>query len=121
MNFFFVALGGSIGAVVRYGIYLMFQPSVSGFPIGTALANSLGCFVAGFALPYLQLNPSLKPFIGFGFLGALTTFSTFSVEIIQLVEAEKYLTASLYWIFGAFLCLGFCALGVTLGQRLCTP
>ncbi|WP_299804865.1 fluoride efflux transporter CrcB [uncultured Shewanella sp.] len=117
-NVLFVALGGSIGAVLRYLIsLLMLQVFGSGFPFGTLVVNILGSFLMGviFALGQVsELSPELKAFIGVGMLGALTTFSTFSNETLLLMQ-EGYLVKA---VFNVVVNVGVCIFVVYLGQQL---
>ena len=84
LNFLWVALGGALGASLRYGISLIATRWSLTFPWGTLAANLIGCFIIGFFLP-LAMNRfffplSIRLFISVGVLGGLTTFSTFSYE-----------------------------------------
>ncbi|ABV87550.1 fluoride efflux transporter CrcB [Shewanella pealeana] len=117
-NVLFVALGGSIGAVLRYLIsLLMLQVFGSGFPFGTLVVNILGSFLMGviFALGQVsELSPEFKAFIGVGMLGALTTFSTFSNETLLLMQ-QGYLVKA---VFNVVVNVGVCIFVVYLGQQL---
>ncbi len=91
-NALLVMAGGSLGALSRYGISLaavsLFGTS---FPWGTLIVNHLGCFLIGFALTLAERNlligPSLRLFFVTGFLGALTTFSTYAWESVGSARA----------------------------------
>ncbi|QQX82366.1 fluoride efflux transporter CrcB [Shewanella sp. KX20019] len=117
-NILFVALGGSIGAVLRYLIsLLMLQVFGSGFPFGTLMVNILGSFLMGvvYALGQVsEVSPEVKAFIGVGMLGALTTFSTFSNESLLLMQ-EGYLVKA---ILNVVVNVGVCIFVVYLGQQL---
>ncbi|ACJ29327.1 MULTISPECIES: fluoride efflux transporter CrcB [Shewanella] len=117
-NVLFVALGGSIGAVLRYLIsILMLQVFGSGFPFGTLMVNILGSFLMGvvYALGQVsEVSPEIKAFIGVGMLGALTTFSTFSNESLLLMQ-EGYLVKA---ILNVVVNVGVCIFVVYLGQQL---
>ncbi|ABZ76773.1 CrcB protein [Shewanella halifaxensis HAW-EB4] len=117
-NVLFVALGGSIGAVLRYLIsLLMLQVFGSGFPFGTLVVNILGSFLMGviFALGQVsELSPEIKAFIGVGMLGALTTFSTFSNESLLLMQEGELVKAVLNVVVN----VGVCIFVVYLGQQL---
>lgn len=83
-----VFLGGGLGAVLRYLIAHLFG-SIH-LPIPTFIANMLGCFIIGLAMPFFMLKadtPMLRLFVVTGFLGGLTTFSTFTYETIQLFDS----------------------------------
>ncbi|MGC8703004.1 MAG: fluoride efflux transporter CrcB [Thiomonas sp.] len=119
MTYVFIAIFAIIGAFARYGQALVVQ-SVLGrsFPFATLSINVLGSFLMGFlffaSLERLNLSPELRTGILTGGLGAYTTFSTFSLESLNLIEngemvkAGLYITASVVLsiaaaIFGAFL------------------
>ncbi|GGI85498.1 fluoride efflux transporter CrcB [Shewanella gelidii] len=117
-NILFVALGGSIGAVLRYLISLfMIQVCGSGFPFGTLVVNIVGSFLMGvvYALGQVShLSPEIKALVGVGLLGALTTFSTFSNETLLLMQGGEFLKATLNVVLNLSLCLFM----VYLGQQL---
>lgn len=91
LNVLLVALGGSIGAVARYLISLWTAERYgSGFPYGTLAANIIGCFIIGIFMTLITekyiISPSWRPFVIVGFVGGLTTFSSFSYETIKLLQ-----------------------------------
>ena len=93
MKVLLVLLGGSLGAVSRYGISLLANRLYgNSFPWGTLFVNLAGCFLIGlsFALGNERniLSPSTRLFFMTGFLGALTTFSTFALESINLAGSD---------------------------------
>ncbi len=83
-----IALGAILGAWSRYGLSVAFNDK-SWLPWGTFAANAIGGFLVGIALAYFAAKPDISPqwrmFFVTGFLGALTTFSTFSVEVTTLM------------------------------------
>jgi len=109
---FWIALGGALGALARYGLSGWVQESSAGtFPWGTLAVNVLGCFLLGFAFRVLQLSalsPGLRAAVTVGFLGAFTTFSTFSLEAIGLIQEERWARAAGY--IGGSVALGLAAL-----------
>ncbi|RPA32717.1 fluoride efflux transporter CrcB [Shewanella frigidimarina] len=117
-NVLLVALGGSIGAVLRYLLSIfMIQVFGTSFPFGTLLVNLLGSFLMGavYALGQLsQISPEIKALIGIGLLGALTTFSTFSNETLLLLQEGLWQKAILNVLLNVTLCLFM----VYLGQQL---
>ncbi|AZG73543.1 fluoride efflux transporter CrcB [Shewanella livingstonensis] len=117
-NVFLVALGGSIGAVLRYLLSIfMIQLFGSSFPFGTLLVNLLGSFLMGvvYALGQLShISPEIKALIGIGLLGALTTFSTFSNETLLLLQEGLWHKAILNVLLNVTLCLFM----VYVGQQL---
>lgn len=98
MQLIFIGLGGFLGAVVRFGLgeWLYME---NGFPVGTLLVNLLGCLALGWFLAFAKRRAIRSEYvllIGTGFLGSLTTFSTFSVESIDLLTSEQILVALFY-------------------------
>ncbi len=90
-----VALGGAIGAVLRFfaGIFTVKFIGRSDYLTGTVVANLAGCFMAGLALGWVESNPEIAYeivlFLVVGILGSLTTFSTFALEVFYLVRDKS--------------------------------
>lgn len=86
-----VALGGVVGAVLRYFFTYW---NVASFPFGTLAVNLAGCFVLGGFLTASQRNwrisPAWRTGVGTGVIGSFTTFSTFNMEILQLVTEREH-------------------------------
>lgn len=91
--FLLVFLGGGLGSICRYGIARLLQAHVWDYPLATFIANALACIVLG-ALMGLSfkgdLNNSTKLFLMTGFCGGFSTFSTFSAETFELLQAGSY-------------------------------
>lgn len=87
MAIFYVALGGAIGAMLRYGVGL-----VAAFPFGTLAVNVAGSFAMGLVFVWLADHPRADlhgPLVMTGALGAFTTFSAFSLDTLKLIEAGR--------------------------------
>jgi CrcB protein len=118
-----VAIGGAIGAVLRYLVAGYVQKKVGiAFPFGTFTVNVIGSFIIGFfiqyALEYLAMPPYVRALIVVGFLGAFTTFSSFSYETVSLLFEGEWIKALIY-IFGTNLsCFLATFIGVILARLL---
>ena len=92
--FLAVGIGAAIGAWLRWGFGLWLNPALPELPLGTLTANLVGGYLVGLAIAYFMQNPGLSPewrlFIITGFLGGLTTFSTFSAETVTLLARGQY-------------------------------
>jgi CrcB protein len=91
-----VSGGGAVGAVARYGLSILCSEMLGNrFPWGTFVVNIAGCFLLGWLLQIASLNATIsdatKLTVGTGFLGAFTTFSTFSVQTIQAWQRSPVL------------------------------
>ncbi|SEN49622.1 camphor resistance protein CrcB [Mesobacillus persicus] len=98
MQLILVGLGGFLGAMARFGIgeWLYME---NGFPVGTLLVNLLGCLALGWFLAFAKRKKVQSEYvllIGTGFLGSFTTFSTFSVESIDLLTSGSISVALFY-------------------------
>lgn len=101
MKIFIVMIGGFFGALSRYVIGEWFYSS-NGFPTGTLTINLIGCLFLGWFLTFVskrqRIKPELSLFIGTGFVGSFTTFSTFSVETVQLFQSS-YIVQAVFYVF----------------------
>jgi CrcB protein len=93
--FLAIGIGAASGAWLRWGLGMWLNPLFPTVPLGTLAANLLGGFLIGMAMEFLLeralLPPELRLAITTGFLGGLTTFSTFSAETVTLLLHEEYL------------------------------
>ncbi|MEJ6649845.1 MAG: fluoride efflux transporter CrcB, partial [Burkholderiales bacterium] len=107
------------GAWIRWGLGLIFNATLKNIPLGTFLANLVGGLLIGMAVEFFshnaQLSPEWKLLVITGFLGGLTTFSTFSVESVQLIQSGRVGWAAILigiHVFGSILM-------TVLGMSLC--
>ena len=107
-----VALGGAIGAVCRYKLSeWVLRRAMVGFPLGTLMVNLVGCFFMGVlyaSIGQADISQNIKLFLFAGLLGAFTTFSTYSIEIVSLFNAGQWRAALLSFVLHNLL-------GITLG------
>ncbi|MBU0751908.1 MAG: fluoride efflux transporter CrcB [Gammaproteobacteria bacterium] len=89
-----IGIGAALGAWLRYGLGLWLNPLFATVPLGTLAANLAGGYLVGVAVAVFHINvelsPELRLFLVTGFLGALTTFSTFSAEVVHLIQNARY-------------------------------
>ena len=119
----FIAAGGAIGAVFRFvmsnGIHSFMSRD---FPYGTLTVNVIGSFVMGISyvmlIERLNISPEWRAFIIVGLLGAFTTFSTFSIETLVLIENGELSKALLNVVLSVLLCVMGSWIGLILGRQL---
>ena len=122
ISFAGIGLGAALGAWLRWILGLWLNPVFVSIPLGTLAANLMGGYLVGVAVMVFHINTSLPPelrlFLITGFLGGLTTFSSFSAEVVALLRVEAWTMAmasvSLH-LFGSLLMTG---LGIYTVQRL---
>lgn len=89
-----VASGAGVGALLRWWLALKLNAALTAFPLGTLLANLAGGYLIGLALAFFAQHPQLSPewrlFLVTGLLGGLTTFSTFSAEIVYMLQQGRW-------------------------------
>ncbi len=115
-GFLAVGVGAMFGAWLRWGLGLWLNPAYPALPMGTLAANLIGGYFIGVAIAFFSQHPGLAPewrlLLITGFLGALTTFSTFSAEVVTMIARGQYgwalATAALH-LFGS---LGATGLGL---------
>jgi len=97
-NVSLVFVGAGAGGVLRYLMTLALNPLLIEVPLGTLTANVLGSGAAGSLIGFLAertaLDPTLRPLLLAGFLGGLTTFSSFAVDVVQMLEAQRPVVAT---------------------------
>lgn len=105
-----VALGGAVGALARHGLSTAIAAAFGGrFPLGTLIVNVAGSFaMGGLAALFadrMHVAPEVRLLLLTGLLGAFTTFSTFSVETLSLLQAGRWLAAAANAALSVALCL----------------
>jgi CrcB protein len=118
-----IAGGGAIGALLRYWVSnATYGLTGSAFPYGTLLVNVAGSLIMGFLyiwlLERMLAGSALRAFLLIGLLGAFTTFSTFSVETLNLMESGQLMRAATNAVLSVVLCVGAAALGVAVARQL---
>ena len=122
MSFVAIGVGAALGAWLRWGFGLWLNPLAGLIPMGTLVANLLGAYLIGVAVAVfhaqVDVSPEMRLFIITGFLGGLTTFSSFSAEVVALFQRAGYAwavgTISLH-LFGSLL---MTVLGILSIQKL---
>jgi CrcB protein len=119
----YIASGGAVGAVMRYGaslgVYSLFG---RGFPYGTLFVNVAGSLLMGvlsvILLDRFIVDPEWRAAILVGLLGSFTTFSTFSIETLNLLEQGDMMKAFANIALSIILCLAAVWFGIILGRQL---
>ncbi len=101
MNVLLIGLGGFIGSVLRYLVNDWVQRTVAAdwFPFGTLTVNLAGCLLIGVAsglIPHGDANPGMRLFLVIGMLGGFTTFSTFGLDTVRMIEDRLVLPSLAY-------------------------
>ena len=116
-----VAIGGALGACLRYALYIS-VPTLAGLPVGTFVANALGSFLMGALAAWLRAEDAwespLRLVLMVGVLGALTTFSTFALEAVDALRAGRVSLAMAYVVVTVLVTVTGCWIGYILGQSL---
>lgn len=118
-----IAGGGAIGAVLRFWVSTgVYQLAGRGFPWGTLAVNVIGSLLMGLLfvlfLERSMVSGELRGAVLVGLLGAFTTFSTFSIETLTLIEQADYLKALLNALLSVVVCILACWVGLALGRQL---
>jgi len=124
-TFMAVGLGGALGAMLRYAISLWtvqrFEALVpTAALLGTLIANAVGALLIGVLFVVITekglIVESWRPLLVVGFLGALTTFSTFSLETVGLLQQGEWLSAMVYILSSVIICLFLTWVGIELAR-----
>ena len=122
LNFLFVAIGGSIGASLRYFAYLFFKNYLLSnyLFLSTLFVNIVGSFLIGYTIMLMETKNLSEDFIRYfliiGVLGSFTTFSTFSIESVDLLLSKKFFHAFSYMFLSLSLCLLFTFIGLNFNK-----
>jgi CrcB protein len=119
MTWILMAALGGLGVLIRYGLSAKLNSEA--FPYGILVANVLGSFAMGwcfFSPAFSQMAPMIRGAVLIGFLGALTTFSSFSMDIINMLERGQLGLAAGYFMSTNALALTACWLGVRLAKAV---
>ena len=112
-----VGVGGFIGSILRFLIsQIPMYKTFGSYPMNTFLTNIAGALIIGFVITYARqtdMSPEKLLLLKVGLCGGLTTFSTFSVESLGLIENGNYLMAAAYIIFSVAICI----VGVAVGMK----
>lgn len=117
-----IAAGGALGAVSRFGVQsLMLRLFGTGFPLGTLAVNVVGSLLMGFLAHWFLTRgvaPEWRNLLLIGFLGALTTFSTFSLDAVALYERGEPGLAALYVVLSVVLSIGALFVGLLISRSV---
>ena len=116
MAFIYVGVGGFLGSCLRYVLAVFFRNLGVAFPLGTLVSNVIAGLLIGFIIGMERqtglISPQIKLFLNTGLLGGLSTFSTFSLETVELFSSQRYANG----VLNAFLNISLSLCGVVLGM-----
>ena len=117
-----IALGGAMGALARFGVHQwMLASGVSTLGLSTLTVNVLGSFAMGccfIAFERLSISEAVRLGLMVGFLGAFTTFSTVSLELLTELQGGNYLRPGIYAMSSVLLCLFGCYVGFAVTRAI---
>jgi CrcB protein len=119
-QFLFVGLGGFLGTLCRYLLYLIMDRWSDSFQMGILLANLLGCWLIGLIVGWLSFR-TYQPVYGFlaiGFCGGFTTFSSFALDGLKMIRQGHWLPLAGYLSVSIVGGLILCAIGIWMGNKL---
>jgi len=122
LSFAYVAIGGAIGSVARFWMAgAVARLAGAGFPWGTILINILGSFAIGWfaGLSFTRQPPSadMRAFVMVGLCGGFTTFSSFSLQTLELLRAGRTLAAGVNVLASVLLCVTASTIGLAIGRE----
>ena len=111
MKLIYIGIGAAIGAIFSYSFSFLNIPYNK-----TLYINIIGSFLMGyFTYKYKDINPNIKVFLTVGLCGGFTTFSTFSLDIVKMIELNRFFEAGIYIFLSVFLSVLALLLGMYLG------
>ncbi len=125
VKLFWICMAGALGTGARYLVGLWADERLGkAIPYGTLLVNVVGCFLIALvmqvSLRSAAIPPLLRMTLTTGFMGGLTTYSSFNYDVGRYLQSGAYVTAGLYFALTAILCLLAGALGIVLASSLCS-
>jgi CrcB protein len=125
VKLFWICMAGALGTGVRYLVGLWADERLGkAIPYGTLVVNVVGCFLMGavmqVSLRTLALPPTMRLTLTTGFMGGLTTYSSFNHDVTRYLHAGAYRSAGLYFCLTAVLCLVAGSLGVIVAGSACS-
>lgn len=118
MIYLWISIGSALGGMSRYFCSTIITSSIGGsFPFGTLIVNIIGSFIIGFIATMtgpdarLIINPEMRQFLMVGFCGGFTTFSSFSLQTLNLARDGDFFSAGLNVVLSVILCLASVWLG----------
>lgn len=122
-NILAIGIGGFFGAIARYAVASQISLLTDrSFPYGTLVVNALGSLLLGFLsrflLEHLIVEEPVRIGLLVGFLGAFTTFSTFSYETVVLLQEGDIIRATINIVSNATICVVLCFIGIQLAKAL---
>lgn len=119
LNVFLVMIGGALGSAARYGLGRWLNAA---WPYGTFAANVLGGLLMGLVMGFILRNPGegerLRLLLATGVLGGFTTFSSFSLETVQMLERRDYAGGLVYAVLSVVLSVAAVALGLFIVRKV---
>lgn len=117
ISFLLVGIGGALGAMLRYGLQTQLGTLANGFPTSTFVINIVGSIAMGVLVGVLarttpQYQDEIRLFVAVGIFGGFTTFSSFSLDAITMMERGDYMLAALYIVGSVLLAIAGLAMGL---------
>ena len=111
-----IAILAAVGAALRFGAANWLNTSQ--MPLGTLLVNGVGSLLIGwlFRIQAPWASTEVKMAVMVGFLGALTTFSSYSLELVQMLDRGRWAQAGVYFLLSQAICIGLCWVGWSLAK-----